>query len=112
MSSSAAASCNSGGLLRPVMIGFPMGSRCVIMLVALYPHCALAMAMSSVGSGPPGVGTPCPVSATTLRELVHDAAAASVACSWDALASATTMVGVFCPSSCTPPLQTSSLICS
>eukprot|EP00959_Pyramimonas_sp_CCMP1952_P018995 401426-Pyramimonas_sp.AAC.1 len=37
------------------------------MLVARYPHCALAMATSSIGSGPPGVGTPCPVSATTLQ---------------------------------------------
>eukprot|EP00959_Pyramimonas_sp_CCMP1952_P314258 6578486-Pyramimonas_sp.AAC.1 len=61
------------------------------MLVALYPHCALAMAMSSVGSGPPGVGTPRPVSATTLQELIPDAAAVNVACSWDALASGTTM---------------------
>eukprot|EP00959_Pyramimonas_sp_CCMP1952_P020548 433517-Pyramimonas_sp.AAC.1 len=61
------------------------------MLVALYPHCALAMAMSSVGSRPPGVGTPCPVSATTLQELIPEAAAANVACSWGASASATTM---------------------
>eukprot|EP00959_Pyramimonas_sp_CCMP1952_P046762 976836-Pyramimonas_sp.AAC.1 len=50
---------SEGGVILPVRTGFPMGTKCVIRLAARYPHRALAMAVSSIGPGPPGVGTPC-----------------------------------------------------
>eukprot|EP00959_Pyramimonas_sp_CCMP1952_P205586 4299390-Pyramimonas_sp.AAC.1 len=68
--------------------------------------------MSSVGSGPPGVGAPCPVRAMVLHGPDPDAAAASAACSWEALASAMRIVGVGCPSSWAVPVFTSSFTCS
>eukprot|EP00959_Pyramimonas_sp_CCMP1952_P256497 5357849-Pyramimonas_sp.AAC.1 len=63
----------------PVITGFPTGTRCLIMFVARYPHCALAMAINSVGSGPPGVGTPRPVRARILHGPSPEPAAASAA---------------------------------
>eukprot|EP00959_Pyramimonas_sp_CCMP1952_P107016 2236805-Pyramimonas_sp.AAC.1 len=77
-----------------------MGTRCVIMFVARYPPCTLAMAITSIGSGPPGVGTPCPVRARILHGPSPEPAADSAAWTWDALASAMRIVGaVPCPSS-------------
>eukprot|EP00959_Pyramimonas_sp_CCMP1952_P218138 4562515-Pyramimonas_sp.AAC.1 len=71
------------------------------------------MAVSSMGSGPPGVGTPCAVKASILQRPPPEPAAASAACIWDALASATSTVGVVrWPPSASALERTSSLICS
>eukprot|EP00959_Pyramimonas_sp_CCMP1952_P063078 1318563-Pyramimonas_sp.AAC.1 len=53
------------------------------------------MAISSVGSGPPGVGIPCPVRANILRGPSPELAADSAACIWVALASAIRRWGLY-----------------